>query len=315
MKQSIRNERKRELQKHLKLYWSGVKIIKYITCNNIYIKCSHSEQTTSKGKLLSGTFCRECNPTSFNQIDDKIYIKRYNKKHPTIIIKKLKKDVYLFKCSLHAIQWKRNRGTIKEKKNACYLCNPHATSLIRNKNKLFDSWANKNSVFNINGCQIVSDEFINKRGYPEYLGKHATRFVLARKLGRRVKRTHYACHTCDNPKCINPEHLWEGTAKQNSQDAVNKKRIAWGERQGSHVLKKPEAIYLALVGELARRTSTSYKTYDLKGLSKVFYFVHRDTIRKCLTGDYWKHLKVREKLPYYSNNKIVTLIAKYEERL
>ena len=32
------------------------------------------------------------------------------------------------------------------------------------------------------------------------------------------------CHTCDNPKCINPDHLWLGTRKQNTQDMIDKKR-------------------------------------------------------------------------------------------
>ena len=32
------------------------------------------------------------------------------------------------------------------------------------------------------------------------------------------------CHTCDNPKCINPKHLWLGTRKQNTQDMIDKKR-------------------------------------------------------------------------------------------
>ena len=35
----------------------------------------------------------------------------------------------------------------------------------------------------------------------------------------------HACHTCDNPSCCNPAHIWPGTRSQNFQDASRKGRL------------------------------------------------------------------------------------------
>ena len=38
------------------------------------------------------------------------------------------------------------------------------------------------------------------------------------------------CHLCDNPRCVNPDHLFIGNASDNSADCVKKGRQARGEK-------------------------------------------------------------------------------------
>jgi hypothetical protein len=53
----------------------------------------------------------------------------------------------------------------------------------------------------------------------------AHRVALEVKLGRSLLPGMDACHTCDHPLCVNPNHLFEGTAGDNLRDASRKGRL------------------------------------------------------------------------------------------
>lgn len=50
----------------------------------------------------------------------------------------------------------------------------------------------------------------------------AHRFSKEMELGSRLPRHLYACHRCDNKLCVNPAHIFVGTARDNSQDLIQK---------------------------------------------------------------------------------------------
>ncbi len=90
------------------------------------------------------------------------------------------------------------------------------------------------------------------------------------------------CHNCpggDNPACVNPEHLFLGTQKENMQDAVRKGRVRRGEQHGIAKLTEPEVYEIrALQGILsAEKASTLYE-------------VSRNTIWAIWNRETWTHL-------------------------
>ncbi len=101
------------------------------------------------------------------------------------------------------------------------------------------------------GCWL----WIGTLGYP--LGVPRPRITHKAKIlaGHRVSielfkgpipQGMYACHTCHNTYCVNPDHLYAGTAKQNTDDMM---------RSGRHAAAQPE-VREALIARCKKMNAT-----------------------------------------------------------
>jgi hypothetical protein len=77
------------------------------------------------------------------------------------------------------------------------------------------------------GCALWQGT-VNYKGYGSkgYRGKtwNVHRMVYILTHGASLTTEQFVCHSCDNRRCINPDHLWIGTALDNSRDSYLKER-------------------------------------------------------------------------------------------
>jgi hypothetical protein len=98
----------------------------------------------------------------------------------------------------------------------------------------------------------------------------------------------WVLHRCDNPRCVNPNHLFLGTCKDNNQDM-------W--RKGRH----PVTIYMAHGEENPNSKLTARQVHEIRvayvprkvSLSMLAsrYGVAKSTVRRIVQGEAWRHVE------------------------
>jgi predicted XRE-type DNA-binding protein len=166
-----------------------------------------------------------------------------------------------------------------------YLVVPKKINIKYNKNEIKKLLYDNIFITN-NNCWEWQGTIRNQYGEVYYRGKifksHRLSYMLENNNFHISSKTKI-CHTCDNPKCINPYHLFAATQKENIYDMERKNRSVHpkGSENGNSKIteKKVEEI----------RNLYALKNCSQRELAEK-YRVSNSLIGKIVTGEIWKHV-------------------------
>jgi hypothetical protein len=144
---------------------------------------------------------------------------------------------------------------------------------------------------------ILWDKSISNTGYGhawrngKSVGAHRAAYEDANGT---IPQGLFVLHRCDVKQCVNPDHLYLGTPKDNARDAIERGQIATGKRHGKNT--KPESRLAGernpnakLSAEQVSELRTFFHLSDWT-LAKTanYYNVSISTISRAVRGDSYK---------------------------
>ena len=131
-------------------------------------------------------------------------------------------------------------------------------------------WSKVDKTSNPNGCwEWTASKY--KDGYGRYWINNKT--LRAHRYSYEIHNIPitndlYVCHTCDNPACVNPAHLFLGTPKDNMDDKVSKGRCQDQKGLKNPFVKLSEADIL----DIRSRKLSSNQYIKKYGISQTHFY-------------------------------------------
>lgn len=131
---------------------------------------------------------------------------------------------------------------------------------------------------------------VNEHGYGVIgLGPRGAGLIKAHRLSWLIHRGPIpdgalVCHSCDNPQCVNSNHLFLGSQKDNMRDCANKGRTViphvQGETVGNHKLDEDQVLHIRLLAA---------KGYSQRHIAAMFGVTHTN-VGYVVRRKTWSHI-------------------------
>jgi len=136
----------------------------------------------------------------------------------------------------------------------------------------------------VEGCHLWEGSMYDRYGLiyvPSLkISLYAHRVSLMIETRDNIPKGMLVCHKCDVTRCVNPEHLFIGTAKDNQQDMKAKGRSLAGSKNGNSQLGETEVLEIYAAVDRGE----TYKSQAIK------FGVSATHIRRIARGESWEYL-------------------------
>jgi hypothetical protein len=134
------------------------------------------------------------------------------------------------------------------------------------------------------GCWIWTGALAGK-GYGEMKIPNTRQQIYAHRLSYlihcgEIPEDILVCHSCDNPPCVKPSHLFFGKQADNLADMKDKDRHLYGEKNSK----------AKLTDEKVRRIHQLFQSSMSQGKIASSFGVAQTTVWKILHGQSWNHI-------------------------